>query len=73
MKEEFLHNFASDHGIPWNKPCGGWKLAAPIENLALEIGALALAGYSVSGGGTAEDLKALYVRPSDPELKNVRV
>jgi tRNA threonylcarbamoyladenosine biosynthesis protein TsaB len=45
----------------------GWRLAPLPANLSIEIAALAIR----QSEGNAADLRALYVRPSDPELKNV--
>jgi tRNA threonylcarbamoyladenosine biosynthesis protein TsaB len=48
---------------------GGWKLAKREESLAKEIAALALQRFQTGAGCSAESLRAIYVRPSDPELK----
>src|SRR4051812_34872693 len=45
----------------------GWRLAPLPANLSIEIAALAIRQSEVN----AAELRALYVRPSDPELKNV--
>jgi tRNA threonylcarbamoyladenosine biosynthesis protein TsaB len=47
---------------------GSWALAPPVEALAVEVGALALSRYAKGEQGGAEELGALYVRPSDAEL-----
>jgi tRNA threonylcarbamoyladenosine biosynthesis protein TsaB len=47
----------------------GWRLAQPGENLAVEIAALARRRYELDQSQGANSLHALYVRPSDPELK----
>ena len=47
----------------------GWTLAAPVENLAVHVAALA--GRLFRDGeaaGSPEELRAIYVRPSDAEL-----
>jgi tRNA threonylcarbamoyladenosine biosynthesis protein TsaB len=50
-----------------------WMLAPPLETLALEVALLARSGYSQGGAlDTAEGaaaLSAIYVRPSDAEIK----
>jgi tRNA threonylcarbamoyladenosine biosynthesis protein TsaB len=46
-----------------------WALAPPVESLAAEVGALALSMYKAGERGGADDLRAIYVRPSDAELK----
>jgi tRNA threonylcarbamoyladenosine biosynthesis protein TsaB len=47
----------------------GWRLARREENLAREIATLAHERVQHGGAQSAESLSALYVRPSDPELK----
>ena len=46
----------------------GWRIAPPTLNLAQYVASLALQQFA-GGGHTANDLKAIYVRPSDAELK----
>ena len=46
-----------------------WAIAPPIESLAAEVGALALSRYEAGERGGADELCAIYVRPSDAELK----
>ena len=46
-----------------------WKLAAGAANLAIHVSALALQQYEKGNYGGPQSLKALYVRPSDAELK----
>ena len=48
---------------------GVWALAPPIESLAAHVGALALSRYAAGERGSADELRAIYVRPSDAELK----
>ena len=50
----------------------GWKLAKKNDNLAVEIAAIARHRQRIGASGAAETLRALYVRPSDPELKECR-
>ena len=47
----------------------GWTLAPPIENLAEVVARLAFERYERGLVHGAEDLHAIYVRPSDAELK----
>jgi tRNA A37 threonylcarbamoyladenosine modification protein TsaB len=47
----------------------GWTLAPPIENLAEVVARLAFERYERGLYHGAEDLHAIYVRPSDAELK----
>jgi tRNA threonylcarbamoyladenosine biosynthesis protein TsaB len=46
-----------------------WALAPEIESLAAEVGAIALSRYAAGERGSAGELCAIYVRPSDAELK----
>lgn len=46
-----------------------WALAPEVLALATEVGALAQAKYASVGSGKVDELEALYVRPSDAELK----
>ena len=48
---------------------GEWALAPLVESLAAEVGALALSRYAAGERGGADELGAIYVRPSDAELK----
>jgi len=48
---------------------GAWALAPACEALAAEVGALALSRRAAGERGWAEELGAIYVRPSDAELK----
>lgn len=47
----------------------GWRLAPREENLARHVAALALRDYDAGAVQSAQSLSAIYVRPSDPELK----
>jgi tRNA threonylcarbamoyladenosine biosynthesis protein TsaB len=48
---------------------GVWALAPPFGSLAAHVGALALSRYAAGERGGADELRAIYVRPSDAELK----
>ena len=52
-----------------NQGEGGWRLAPSVENLAPHVAALALRDYEAGAVQSAQSLSAIYVRPSDPELK----
>ena len=53
-----------------NKPeVGIWELAAPELNLAKYVASLALQLFHSAAIQSAHSLKAIYVRPSDAELK----
>jgi tRNA threonylcarbamoyladenosine biosynthesis protein TsaB len=45
-----------------------WVLAPQSESLAFEIGLLAQAKFEKGARGSADELRALYVRPSDAEI-----
>ena len=47
----------------------GWALVAPVESYALEVARLGLANLGKGLTVDAESLRALYVRPSEAELK----
>ena len=47
----------------------GWRLAPSVENLARHVALLALRDYGTGAVQSAQSLSAIYVRPSDPELK----
>lgn len=74
---EKIHALALEEEIPFIEASDGkevdtdegWSLAASPENLAKYVGLLAL--YKQSRGETSapEELQAIYVRPSDAELK----
>lgn len=73
---ELLSEVARARGRPFetqNRASGeaseGWKLAAKEPNLALYVGALALKKYEKEGGISPRLLRAMYVRPSDAEIK----
>ena len=46
-----------------------WRIAAPVENLAQHVAALALASFRQDQLVAPDALQAIYVRPSDAELK----
>ncbi|HEV7892965.1 MAG TPA: tRNA (adenosine(37)-N6)-threonylcarbamoyltransferase complex dimerization subunit type 1 TsaB [Pyrinomonadaceae bacterium] len=49
-----------------------WALAPAVESLASDVGALALSRYEAGERGGADELCAIYVRPSDAELNEPR-
>jgi tRNA threonylcarbamoyladenosine biosynthesis protein TsaB len=51
---------------------GVWALAPAVESLAADVGALALSRYEAGERGGADELCAIYVRPSDAELNEPR-
>ena len=49
---------------------GGWTIAETTSNLAKHVASLARARFSNRGDLTPDALHAIYVRPSDAELKH---
>jgi tRNA threonylcarbamoyladenosine biosynthesis protein TsaB len=49
-----------------------WALAPRAASLAADVGALALSRYEAGERGGADELRAMYVRPSDAELNEPR-
>ncbi|HEY3026825.1 MAG TPA: tRNA (adenosine(37)-N6)-threonylcarbamoyltransferase complex dimerization subunit type 1 TsaB [Pyrinomonadaceae bacterium] len=47
---------------------GGWTLARPGANLAASVAAIALSEFQRGNAVRPEDLRAIYVRPSDAEI-----
>ena len=47
-----------------------WVIARTHAGLAADVAALGQASYLRAGAGVADDLRALYVRPSDAEIKS---
>ena len=76
-ESELLRGHARQRGLPFvelqdtsvNPPPAGWRLAAKIENPARHVAALALRAFEEGRVQSAQSLSAIYVRPSDPELK----
>ena len=66
---EFLRSAAKERNINFDEGASGWSVAATPKNLAIEIAMIA-GDEEISDALMAEHLRALYVRPSDPELKN---
>ncbi|MBC7932505.1 MAG: hypothetical protein H7Z38_18255, partial [Rubrivivax sp.] len=53
----------------WQRPNAGWSLITPVESYAVEIAKLGLISSEKGMSVNAESLRAIYVRPSDAELK----
>lgn len=71
-QKEFLREQAQQRGYRLDESgvaTHGWRLAPTSENMAIQIALIA--GRQSERAGLAEDLHAMYVRPSDPELRNV--
>ncbi|MDQ2855570.1 MAG: tRNA (adenosine(37)-N6)-threonylcarbamoyltransferase complex dimerization subunit type 1 TsaB [Acidobacteriota bacterium] len=72
VQRDFLRDQAHNLGIEFESSesgSHGWKIAPRDENLAKEIATLAQQHSPSGPQGSAESLRAIYVRPSDPELK----
>ena len=74
-ERDFLAAQAEQRGLRFNEVNSeageGWRLAPKVENLAPHVAALALRDYDAGAVQTAQSLSAIYVRPSDPELKEL--
>jgi hypothetical protein len=46
----------------------GWRIAPPVDQLAISIAALALSSYRLGNTVSANELRAVYVRASDAEI-----
>lgn len=75
-----IRDFAKDSGISFVEfirsgisssrlENNSWMLATPTDNLAVDVAALALKGFQAGQDSLPEKLSAIYVRPSDAELK----
>ncbi|MFN2499080.1 MAG: tRNA (adenosine(37)-N6)-threonylcarbamoyltransferase complex dimerization subunit type 1 TsaB [Pyrinomonadaceae bacterium] len=71
-----LQEHAEQHGIKFVTPSAVsdvtqncWRLAPPTTNVAEDVSVLALRLFSLGQLQDAESLKAIYVRPSDAEIK----
>lgn len=71
-QREFLRAAARERNLMFEEngaASAGWRLAATDVNLAIEIAMIA-GEEEITDSTIAENLHALYVRPSDPELKH---
>lgn len=72
-EREHLAEYARRRGLTFvegaGKPGKGWRLAPKVENLALHVATLGLHTFETGKVQSAQSLSAIYVRPSDPELK----
>lgn len=72
-ERDFLAAQAEQRGLRFDEvssePAEGWRLAPKVENLARHVAALALRDYDAGALQSAQSISAIYVRPSDPELK----
>lgn len=76
MQAEVLRAWANTHDISFGalKPGlsrqaqTGWRIAPPLGQLAVSIGALALKAYENGNTVGPDELRAVYVRASDAEI-----
>jgi len=74
-QRDFLRAQAEQAGLDFASEAAvskGWTLAGIEENLAKEIALLAQQRPQFAVEDSAELLRAIYVRPSDPELRECR-
>jgi tRNA threonylcarbamoyladenosine biosynthesis protein TsaB len=71
MYRALLESYAREKGIDFNDTelSKGWTLAPAQENLSQHVAALALQKYEHNQLDDPLSLSAIYVRPSDAELK----
>lgn len=76
LYRDLLESYAREKGIdfvdgdPLNSELSdGWSLAPSQENLSQHVAALAFQKYQSNAVGGPVSLNAIYVRPSDAELK----
>ena len=72
-ERKFLAEQATQRGLAFEdngeKTDNGWRLAPQVTNLARHVAILALRAFETGKVQSAQSLSAIYVRPSDPELK----
>jgi tRNA threonylcarbamoyladenosine biosynthesis protein TsaB len=64
-----LQEWAEAKGISFTESGSGWTLAPLEPMLATHVAALGLERFEQGDSGDPDGLRALYVRPSDAELK----
>jgi tRNA threonylcarbamoyladenosine biosynthesis protein TsaB len=75
MYRDLLESYAREKGIYFDDEnrlqaeSQGWRLVPALENLSQNVAALALQKYQINQVGDPVSLNAVYVRPSDAELK----
>lgn len=72
LQREFLESLAHRSGVELTNQSegkAGWTLAPTVTNLARHVALLALQVSQNNQLQSAEELRAIYVRPSDAELK----
>lgn len=80
LQRDFLRTYAQEQGVdfaeeaqidalPARSAGNLWQLAAPETNLAKHVAALAMRAFQSGKVQSPDSLSAIYVRPSDAELK----
>jgi tRNA threonylcarbamoyladenosine biosynthesis protein TsaB len=72
LNAEALRTWAVNHNISINDSGGkpsGWHIVPPADQLAISIAKLALNKYSNGDTVSPNELRAVYVRASDAEIK----
>lgn len=79
LQRDILKNYAEQYGFDFAEETNGlnarptarnsWQLAAQQTNLAQHVAAMALRAFQTGAIQSPESLSAIYVRPSDAELK----
>lgn len=77
LQRDVLQSYARQHGITFTESLDaeisssgpGWSLAAQETNLAKHVAVLALQAFERGKFQSPDSLAAIYVRPSDAELK----
>src|SRR5262245_6079556 len=65
---DLLSGWARAKGFPANQDRSGWKMIEESNNLAEAVAALALKAYRAGESLSAQELRAVYVRPLDAEI-----
>ncbi|MDQ5847288.1 MAG: tRNA (adenosine(37)-N6)-threonylcarbamoyltransferase complex dimerization subunit type 1 TsaB [Acidobacteriota bacterium] len=74
VQQDLLRSYAAENRIPFLEesslpPDDAWVVATNVPNLARHVSALALHAFRRDDLQSAQALRAIYVRPSDAELK----
>jgi len=65
---DLLTGWARKKGFSVTESGSGWKIVEETNNLAEAVAAVALKAYRAGDSLSAEELRAVYVRPSDAEI-----
>ena len=67
VHKELISNLAKSQGKFVNDD-SGWSFVIPASNLALHVGLLSMKVWEQKDEQRPDQLRALYVRPSDAEM-----